>query len=115
MSSLPYFRGSYPTQPNQWTEALAFIAENYEHDPPDFRSSWYKFLRNNNKKHFYALIVDIIKAILAASASHDPSNTSNPFPVNPAPFWWLLLHVSMLILAPMAKDNLSEESIKNTI
>ena len=75
------------TAPNhQWPQALQFITATYDHDPPDFRTGWYKFLRNNNKRKFNELLGNIIRAILAATTTFDPKEPTAPNTINPAPF-----------------------------
>ena len=49
---------------------------------------------------------DAIKAVLLSSASPLTRQRSN-WENSSAPFWWLLVHLEMLILAPIKIDGLS--------
>jgi hypothetical protein len=88
---------------NNWNNGIAYIMDNYNNNPPHFRSTWQLFLRENNKAQFESILEQLITAILA-------SHTTNNFEA----FWWLLFHFNMLILAPTPKclrDNMSIKSI----
>ena len=88
---------------NNWSTGINYILENYNNNPPHFRSTWRHLLRGNNKARSNLLLTQIIKALLA-------SHTIN----ESAPFWWLLFHFDMLILAPTPKhqrDNMTNTAI----
>ena len=55
-------------QPAQWERGLRFISLNYEHDPPDFRSNWYHWLKNSTRSSWNLLLKDIITATIQSSA-----------------------------------------------
>ena len=97
-----------------WAGGLTFIASVYTHQPPDFRSTWRTFLRNNNKRIFLEIMSDILRSILAASHGWTPDADAPGGRASPAPFWWLLFHLEMLILAPTAKTD-RVASIQETI
>ena len=62
------------------------------------------------------LKASIIRAILEASLAYDPSNPSHETPdTSPAPFWWLLFNLEMLLFAPTKKDNRDGDSIRQCI
>jgi hypothetical protein len=88
---------------NNWNNGIAFIMDNYNNDPPHFRSTWQHFLRGNNKAQFESILEQLTTAILASHTTNDSGA-----------FWWLLFHFDMLILAPTPKrlrDNMSIKSI----
>jgi hypothetical protein len=89
---------------------LDFITSVYDHEPPDFSTTWRHFLRSCNKSAFcnLQLQASIIRAIVV-------SNTNCPTIDDTAPFWWLLLHLDMLIFAPSTRKQRSDSSIQNTI
>ena len=87
---------------------LDFITSVYDHEPPDFRTTWQHFLRSRNKPAFCNLQALIIRAIVV-------SNTNHPTIDDTAPFWWLLLHLDMHIFAPSTRKQRSDSSIQNTI
>lgn len=89
---------------NNWDTGTNFILENYDHDPPPFRTTWRLFLNGNNKKRFYTLQAKIIETIIK-------SNT----PTAAAPYWWLLVHLELLILAPTSKKQRNNETISTII
>ena len=89
-----------------WPDAFSFISHKYEHDPPSFRSNWYHYLKNGSRKAFNSLMHDIINTIIKSSANPTAYETSDPL-TSSAPFWWLLVHLEMLILAPIKIDGLS--------
>ena len=98
-----------PHTVNHWMHGLDFITSVYDHEPPDFRTTWRHFLRSRNKSAFCNLQASIIRAIVV-------SNTSCPTIDDTAPFWWLLLHLDMLsIFAPSTRKQRSDSSIQNTI
>ena len=92
------------TMINKWTHGLRFISENYNTHRPHFRSTWRRFLKRNNKLKFYHTLSQIITAIVH-------SNTTG----NSEPFWWLLLHFEMLILAPTPHHARGNKTIKQII
>jgi hypothetical protein len=80
------------------------INENYKCEPPQFRSSWRRYLRGNNKIWFYQILGNIIKSICQSSITDDSE-----------PFWWLLLHYEMLILAPTPNTTRRNICMKHVI
>ena len=72
---------------------LDFISSVHNHEPPDFRTTWCHFLRSRNKSAFCNLQASIIHAIAVSTTNCSTINGT-------APFWWLLLHLDMLIFAP---------------
>ncbi|KAL7529537.1 hypothetical protein ACHAXR_009934, partial [Thalassiosira sp. AJA248-18] len=111
------FLTPYHTAANtsHWHDGLACIAANHVHQPPDFRSTWLRYLKNTNEKKFQTLKADVLRAIVVASRDFDPSVTLPAGAADPAPFWWLLFHLEMLILAPSAKDERDGDSIALSI
>ena len=93
---------------NHWMHGLSFIESTYDHEPPDFRTTWRHFLKGRNKASFITLQTAIIRAI---ALSYDNSNS----PDMSAPFWWLLLHLDMLIFAPSTKTQRNDDSIQECI
>jgi hypothetical protein len=87
-----------------WTHGIQFILSKYEHDPPHFRSTWRHFLKGNNKKRFQLLHHKIMESIIQSNSTHSS-----------APFWWLLFHIELLILAPTKTDHRDNTSIGTTI
>ena len=104
-------RTTQPSPPISWPHGLQFIASNYTHDPPDFRSTHRQFLKGKMLNKFRALMADVIFAIVESSKSYDPSNYRHDAMTSPAPFWWLLCHLEMLILAPTTKHQRDGETI----
>ena len=93
-------------QPSAWDQGLRFISSKYEHDPPGFRSNWYHFLKKGTRPAFNKLMLDIINATLLSS-SDSTAHEQSSWGVSPAPFWWMLVHLEMLILAPIKIDELT--------
>ena len=93
---------------NHWIHGLSFIETTYDHEPPDFRTTWRHFLKGRNKASFITLHSAIIRAIVSSYAEANSPDTS-------APFWWLLLHLDMLIFAPSTKQQRNDESIQECI
>ena len=93
---------------NHWEKGLSFIATAYDHEPPDFRTTWRHFLKGRNKASFVNLQTSIIRSIVASYTTTESESTS-------APFWWLLLHLDMLIFAPSTSHQRNEESIQHCI
>ena len=93
---------------NHWPHAIAFISTAYDHEPPDFRTTWRHFLKGRNKASFVTLQSAIIRAI-ASSYSQPAGHTTS------APFWWLLLHLDMLIFAPTTKQQRDNDTIQSCI
>jgi hypothetical protein len=89
---------------NNWTEGLSFISTNYDSRRPHFRSTWRRFLTRNNKAKFYHTLSQIIAAIAQSNLTDDDE-----------PFWWLLLHFEMLILAPTPQQSRGNKSVKQII
>ena len=85
---------------NNWNSGVEFILNNYDSPRPHFRSSWRRFLRGKNKTIFYRTMSLIITAILKSTTTNEAE-----------PFWWLLLHYEMLILAPYPSN--SENNSEN--
>ncbi len=101
--------------PNKWLGGIDFISTAHDHEPPDFRSTWRPFLKNNNKKRFLTLQSDLVRAVGVASRDYDPTQPLGPSSPDPTPFWWLLVHLEMLILAPTAQHDRDGDSIAKTI
>ena len=99
---------SPPHIANHWAHGLEFISTVYDHEPPDFRTTWCHLIRSRNKSSFSNLQAAIIRAIVTANTNCDTIDAS-------APFWWLLLHLDMLIFAPSTRHQRSEASIHGTI
>ena len=97
-----------PHTVNHWMHGLDFINSVYDHEPPDFRTTWRHFLRSRNKSAFCNLQASIIRAIVVSS-------TNCPIIDDTSPFWWLLLHLDMLIFTPSTRKQRSDSSIQNTI
>jgi hypothetical protein len=93
---------------NHWDHGILFISNSYDHEPPDFRTTWRHLLKGRNKASFVNLQTSIIKAI-AASYNTTRCNTTS------APFWWLLLHLDMLIFAPSTSQQRNNDSIQSCI
>ena len=93
---------------NHWTHGLTFIDSTYDHEPPDFRTTWRQMLRGRQKAAFVTLQASIIRSIVVASTHTDDTSVA-------APFWWLLLHLDMLIFAPSTKKQRDNLSIQHTI
>ena len=81
---------------NNWDQGTSFILDHYDHDPPPFRTTWRLFLKGNNHKRFYTIQAKIIESIIK-SQSLDAAT----------PYWWLLVHLELLILAPTSKNNVT--------
>jgi hypothetical protein len=97
-----------PTTSNHWLHGLAFISMMYSHKPPNFRTTWRHFFQSCNKSAFCNLQAAIIQAIVTTS-----TNGTNIDDI--APFWWLLLHLDMLIFAPLTQKQRNNYSIQETI
>ena len=80
----------------------------YNHEPPDFRTTWRHFLKGRNKASFITLQSAIIKAIVSSYIDTNSPDTS-------APVWWLLLHLDRLIFAPSTKTQRNDDSIQECI
>ena len=74
-----------------------------------------EFLKGINEIKFQQLALDIIRKILAASVDFDPLDDNSSCTTAPAPFWWLLFHLEMLILAPLIKEQRDKLSIAESI
>jgi hypothetical protein len=105
------FALSPPGTLNGWINGLNFINNNYTHTPPDFRNTWRRHLRqrHRNKAKFIKLQAAIIRGLTTAYSS--PHNNADMT----SPFWWLLIHLKMLILAPTTKAQNEGKSIQQTI
>ena len=90
---------------NLWHHGIPFIMEHTAHHPPDFRSTWRRHLRKKNKSRFLRLQAQTIHAI----------STAYTHSIDSTPFWWLLFHLDMLILAPSTTAERSNNSIPQTI
>ena len=99
---------SPPHTANHWAHGLSFIGSVYDHEPPDFRTTWRHLIRSRNKSSFSNLQAAVIRAIVTANTNCASIDDS-------APFWWLLLHLDMLIFAPSTHRQRSDTSIHNTI
>ena len=62
----------------------------------DFRNTWRKHLRHRkrNKSNFQLLQAAILRSLSTIYATNPNNNDTT------SPFWWLLTHLKMLILAP---------------
>ncbi|EJK62496.1 hypothetical protein THAOC_16889 [Thalassiosira oceanica] len=101
-----------PAQPSSWEDALQFLASP-SHQPPAFRTNWYHFLKRRHQHEFYDVFYCIIQAINIASARSDPADTD--WKSSASGFYWLLVHLEHLILAPTNKTDRNGESIQQTI
>ncbi|EJK54751.1 hypothetical protein THAOC_25593, partial [Thalassiosira oceanica] len=101
-----------PAQPSSWEDALQFLASP-SHQPPAFRTNWYHFLKRRHQHEFYDVFYCIIQAINIASARSDPADTD--WKSSASGFYWLLVHLEHLILAPTNKTDSNGESIQQTI
>ncbi len=90
------------------SDGLAFISMMYSHEPPNFRTTWRHFLQSCNKSAFCNRQVAIIQAIVTTSTNGTNIDDT-------APFWWLLLHLDMLIFAPLTRKQCNNSSIQETI
>jgi hypothetical protein len=68
---------------NHWNHGLQFISRTYDHEPPDFRTTWRHMLRGRQKAAFVTLQAAITHSIVVASTNTDDTEIA-------APFWWLL-------------------------
>jgi hypothetical protein len=93
---------------NHWGHGIPFISNTYDHEPPDFRTTWRHLLKGRNKASFVNLQTSIMRAIVASYTSTTCNTTS-------APFWWLLLHLDMLIFAPSTSQQRNNDSIQSCI
>ena len=99
---------------HSWRQGLLFIDSTYRHEPPDFRSTWRRFLSRRNKIALRELMAAIVHCIVLASTDFDPAEQPSPTH-SPAPFWWLLVHLECLILAPSARESRDGVSINQAI
>jgi hypothetical protein len=53
-------RFSHPNILNHWVHGLSFISTIYDHEPPDFRTTWCHFLKGCNKASFLNLQASIL-------------------------------------------------------
>jgi len=100
-----FFHNAADGSHNLWHRGVPFILSNTDHHPPDFRSTWRRHLKKRNKANFLRLQAHTIQAISAAY-THSIDST---------PFWWLLFHLDMLVLAPSTEAQCSHNSIHGTI
>ena len=100
-----FFTNATDGSHNFWDRGVPFILSHSNHHPPDFRSTWRRHLKKRNKANFLRLQAHTIYAISDAYA-HSIDST---------PFWWLLFHLDMLVLAPSTKTQRSNNSIHSTI
>lgn len=89
---------------NNWATAIPFILDHYDHSPPHFRSTMLRCLDGTNLKRFHLLHAKIIETIL-----HSHTTDSS------APFWWLLFHLELLVLAPTNVHNRDNTSLRSLI
>jgi hypothetical protein len=90
---------------NLWHLGIPFILQHTDHHPPDFRNTWRRHLKHRNRSNFLRLQAHAIQAI---------TDTYTLF-IDSTPFWWLLFHLDMLILAPSTANDRSYKSIHATI
>ncbi len=76
---------------NHWTTGINFIQNNYDHPPPNFRTTWRHLVSGNNEKRFLTLQSKIIETIIQSTVESSSS------------FWWLLIHLELLIFAPTSR------------
>ena len=94
-----------------WGNGLTFIAAHYTHTPPGFRSTFRDLLSKGSRRAFCHLAADIVKCIVASSAGYKPQQRGRTCFSLPAPFWWMLFNLEMLVLAPTAQADRDEQSI----
>jgi hypothetical protein len=99
---------SSPHVLNHWGHRLTFIATVYDHKPPNFPTTWQHFVKGCNKFSFLNLQASILRAITTCYTNRDSVDMS-------ASFWWLLLHLDMLIFAPSSQHQFNNSSIKASI
>ena len=105
ISTAHFFANASDGSRNLWHHGIPFILSNTTHHPPDFRSTWRRHLKKRNKANFLRLQAHTIFAISDAYA----------YSLDSTPFWWLLLHLDMLVLAPSTATQRSNNSIHHTI
>ncbi len=97
-----------PDLSSTWSSAFTFISQHHQVTPPNFRHSWHHFLKGRNATAFTQLQAGLLRSIYLAHASESAE-------CNPTPFWWLFLHLELLILHPTASSNRDGGSIQETI
>ena len=97
-----------------WPQGLQFISYKYEHSPPGFRSNWYHCLKGPTRAAFNKLMQDTTDAI-NLSSKNPRAYQHLSWETFSAPFWWMLVHLKMLILAPTHKQHRDGLSIQATL
>ena len=90
---------------NLWHLGIPFILQNTDHHPPDIQNTWRRHLKHRNHLNFLRLQAHTIQAI----------TNIYTLSINSTPFWWLLFHLDMLVLAPSIATECSYTSIHATI
>jgi hypothetical protein len=103
------YTGDQPDRASSsWSTAFDFITSRQAVQPPNFRHTWLHFLKHRNAAAFTSIQAGLLRAISLAHASQGPS-------CDPTPFWWLFLHLELLLLHPTSSNNRDGESIQSTI
>jgi hypothetical protein len=90
---------------NLWDRGISFILNTTNHHPPNFQSTWHCHLKHRNHSNFLCLQDHTVQAI----------TTGYALSIDSTPFWWLLFHLNMLVLAPSTDSQRSHKSIHKTI
>ena len=66
-------------QDHDWAAGLQETQRYQHHQPPDFRTTWHRFLSNRTRPMFTSVMVDVLQAICLALHNYKP-NGSSPIP-----------------------------------
>lgn len=91
------------TNQTESPHASDFISQHYPVQPPNFLHTWLHFLKHRNAAASTSIQASLPRAISLAHCH------------NPAPFWWLFLHLELLLFHPTSSSNRDDESIQSTI
>ena len=98
---------------NKWPEAVPWIAAHTAPTPTSFRQSlWDK--TPPNQKHIVATILCDLFSILPTCHHRLDRDTTGP-EWDTTPWWWLIIHLEQLLLAPSPKESRKETHIPNLI
>ena len=64
---------------NHWTHGITFIENTYDHEFPDFCTSWRHMLRGRQKSSFLTLQSSILRCIVIATTTTEQTNNAAPF------------------------------------